>query len=77
MKKITLFIVSTLISLFLGFIIYFILFILFAIFGNNTNHHPEHGYMPLGEAICAVFPTILISLFILYKIYKWFVKKYK
>lgn len=35
-----------------------------------TNHHPENGYMLLEKTIYAVFPTILISLFILYKIFK-------
>lgn len=42
-----------------------------------TNHHPENGYMPLGAAIYAVYPTIPISLFILYKIYKLLLTKYK
>ena len=41
-----------------------------SIYGKYTNPHLEHGYMPLGAAIYTIYPTIPISLFILYKIYK-------
>jgi len=75
-QKVFLFIIALFLTILTGLMIYFALVILFAIYEYYTKANPESGTMPAGALIYALFPTIILSIFILIKFYKKLIKKY-
>lgn len=75
MEKITHFIASIFITTIISFVIFFILFISITTYAKYTEPLPKHPEMPLGAALFSFIGTIIISLYVFYKTYKW-LKKY-